>query len=195
MKKFFGILLAVVTTLVLLPCCGGGGDDEGAGVMGVYDFVNGNKILKMGGLNGQSTLYMTGVNTGTNTKVEGDTATNVIFKAGVGGRGDMTERGTTNYTVIRDADSDKVIAGTLLMSFDNAADNDDIVQFFGFEGDPNDENNNGGAGGNAGGGAGGDDDDDEEGGDAMVLEIMLDFANNIWTDNQGHTGALWVEFR
>lgn len=190
MKKFFGILLAVVTTLVLLPCCGGGGDDEGTGVMGVYDFVNGNKILKMGGLNGQSTLYMTGVNTGTNTKVEDDTATNVLFKAGVGGRGDMTERGTTNYTVTRDADSGKIIAGTLLMSFDNAADNDDIVQFFGFEGNPDD-----GEGGNAGGGNAGGGEDGEDGEDAMVLEVTLDFVNNIWTDNQGHTGALWVEFR
>ena len=194
MKKFFGILLAVVTTLVLLPCCGGGGDDEGAGVMGVYDFVNGNTILKMGGLNGQSTLYMTGLNTGTGTKVEGDTATNVRFKAGVGGRGEMTESGTTNYTVIRDADSDKIISGSLLMSFDDTADNEDVVQFFGFAGNPDDDEGGNAGGGNAGGGAG-EGEGDGGGEDAMVLEVTLDFVNSIWTDNQGHTGALWVEFR
>lgn len=194
MKKFFGILLAVVTTLVLLPCCGGGGDDEGAGVMGVYDFVNGNKIFKFGGQNGQSTLFLAGTNSGAQVSVDGDKATNARYTAGVGGKGSMSERGTANYTVVRDPDTGNIISAELEIAFDDAKMNDDIVQFFGFEGDPNDENNNGGAGGNAGGGAGGDDEEEGEG-ESSVLLISIDFENNAWVDNQGHNGTLWVEFR
>lgn len=192
MKKIFSLLAtAAFAVCGLSSCGGGGGDDAGYETMSVREFVNGTKVFKLSAVEGQSTLYMTGSGDSSQARLGDDSATNVLFIAGVGGKGYMTERGTCNYTVTRDKESDAITGATLVLAFDDTADNEKIVQVFGFEGNPdNDDDQAAGGGGDAG--------EEEEEGDepkSSVVELHLDFAATRWQDSKGNEGVLWVEMR